>query len=151
MSRGGVAVARRAHNPKVVWFKSHPRNHYGGVAQLVRAFGSYPKGRKFEFFRRYHHNLPGPMVKRLRHRPFTAVSGVRFPLGSPSKTNGKAVFFIVAPRGMVAFNKATKPLPCNGSKPLSNFVESRQMPQRRSMRGRLPPLHSLSRVRILSL
>ena len=104
MSRGGVAVARRAHNPKVVWFKSHPRNHYGGVAQLVRAFGSYPKGRKFEFFRRYHHNSPGPMVKRLRHRPFTAVSGVRFPLGSPSKTNGKAVFFIGVPSGNVCFD-----------------------------------------------
>ena len=26
----------------------------------------------------------GPMVKRLRRRPFTAESGVRFPLGSPS-------------------------------------------------------------------
>ena len=26
----------------------------------------------------------GPLVKRLRHRPFTAVSGVRFPHGSPS-------------------------------------------------------------------
>ena len=25
----------------------------------------------------------GPLVKRLRHRPFTAVSGVRFPHGSP--------------------------------------------------------------------
>jgi hypothetical protein len=25
----------------------------------------------------------GPMVKRLRHRPFTAVTGVRIPLGSP--------------------------------------------------------------------
>ena len=29
--------------------------------------------------------LYGPMVKRLRHRPFTAVTGVRFPLGSPKK------------------------------------------------------------------
>ena len=28
----------------------------------------------------YHH---GPMVKRLRHHPFTVVTGVRFPLGSP--------------------------------------------------------------------
>ena len=26
--------------------------------------------------------LYGPLVKRLRHRPFTAVSGVRFPHGS---------------------------------------------------------------------
>ena len=28
--------------------------------------------------------LPGSMVKRLRHRPFTAVSGVRFPHRSPN-------------------------------------------------------------------
>ena len=31
-------------------------------------------------------NCPhGPMVKWLRHRPFTAVSGVRVPLGLPKK------------------------------------------------------------------
>ncbi len=30
--------------------------------------------------------LYGPVVKRLRHRPFTAVSRVRFPSGSPNKT-----------------------------------------------------------------
>ena len=28
----------------------------------------------------------GPMVKRLRHRPFTAVTRVRFPVGSPNRT-----------------------------------------------------------------
>ena len=27
----------------------------------------------------------GPLVKRLRHRPFTAVTGVRFPYGSPKQ------------------------------------------------------------------
>ena len=27
---------------------------YGGVAQLARAFGSYPKGRGFDPLRRYH-------------------------------------------------------------------------------------------------
>ena len=27
----------------------------------------------------------GPMVKRLRHRPFTAVTRVRFPVGSPEE------------------------------------------------------------------
>ena len=31
--------------------------------------------------------LPGPLVKRLRHRPFTAVIWVRFPYGSPSHRN----------------------------------------------------------------
>ena len=35
--------------------------------------------------------LKGPMVKRLRHRPFTAVTGVQIPLGSlcsPSECEG---------------------------------------------------------------
>ena len=30
-----------------------------------------------------HRRFYGPMVKRLRHRPFTAVTRVRFPVGSP--------------------------------------------------------------------
>ena len=29
-------------------------SNYGGVAQLARAFGSYPKGRGFDPLRRYH-------------------------------------------------------------------------------------------------
>ena len=52
--------------------------HYGGIAQLARAIGSYPIGRGFKSNSRY-----GPLVKRLRHRPFTAVTWVRFPYGSP--------------------------------------------------------------------
>ena len=35
--------------------------------------------------------LPGPLVKRLRHRPFTAVTWVRFPYGSPKKKTPKRV------------------------------------------------------------
>ena len=31
--------------------------------------------------------LPGPLVKWLRHRPFTAVTWVRVPYGSPKKAN----------------------------------------------------------------
>jgi hypothetical protein len=27
--------------------------YFGGVAQLARAFGSYPKGRRFDPYRRY--------------------------------------------------------------------------------------------------
>ena len=54
---------------------------YGGIAQLARALGSYPGCRWFESDCRYHF---GPLVKRLRHRPFTAESWVRFPYGSPS-------------------------------------------------------------------
>ena len=51
----------------------------GGIAQLARAFGSYPKCRRFKSYFRYY----GPVVKRLRHRPFTAVTRVRFSSGSP--------------------------------------------------------------------
>ena len=33
----------------------YARNEYGGVAQLARAFGSYPGGLQFESERRYQH------------------------------------------------------------------------------------------------
>ena len=36
---------------------------YGGVAQLARAFGSYPKGRGFDPLRRYH---IGPVAQLVR-------------------------------------------------------------------------------------
>ena len=63
----------------------------GGIAQLARATGSYPVGHGFKSNSRYHSYPPnsadncynGPLVKRLRHRPFTAVTGVRFSHGSP--------------------------------------------------------------------
>ncbi len=55
---------------------------HGGIAQLARAFGSYPKCRRFKSTYRYQF---GPVVKRLRHGPFTAVTRVRFPSGSPKK------------------------------------------------------------------
>ena len=66
--------------------------HYGGIAQLARAIGSYPIGRGFKSNSRY-----GPLVKRLRHRPFTAVTWVRFPYGSPKKETGfsLSLFFVV--------------------------------------------------------
>ncbi len=57
---------------------------YGGIAQLARASGSYPAGRWFKSDFRYQYPFcNGPLVKRLRHRPFTAVTGVRFSYGSP--------------------------------------------------------------------
>ena len=75
---------------------------YGGIAQLARVLGSYPIGRRFESHCRYQINRPyllrwfykrafepliyGPVVKRLRHRPFTAVTRVRFSSGSPQST-----------------------------------------------------------------
>ncbi len=64
--------------------------HYGGIAQLARAIGSYPIGRGFKSNSRY-----GPLVKRLRHRPFTAVTWVRFPYGSPKNTAEKDTFSAV--------------------------------------------------------
>ena len=55
-------AARRAHNPKVV--------------------GSSPtSATKIKY---------GPLVKRLRHHPFTVVTGVRFSYGSPIKYAGVA-------------------------------------------------------------
>jgi hypothetical protein len=47
-------VARRAHNPKVVGSSPTPATKHGGIAQLARAFGSYPKGRRFKSYFRYH-------------------------------------------------------------------------------------------------
>ena len=54
---------------------------------MARVLGSYPIGRWFKSYCRYHY---GPLVKRLRHRPFTAESWVQFPYGSPFHipTNG---------------------------------------------------------------
>ena len=67
------------------------RAEYGGIAQLARAFGSYPKCPRFESRCRYQRArdarasraLYGPLVKWLRHGPFTAVTWVRIPYGSP--------------------------------------------------------------------
>ena len=67
----------------------------GGIAQLARAIGSYPIGRGFKSNFRYH---SGPLVKRLRHRPFTAVTGVRFSHGSFKSTcNCRCFFHIIIP------------------------------------------------------
>ena len=70
----------------------------GGIAQLARATGSYPVGHGFKSNLRYH----GPLVKRLRHRPFTAVTGVRFSHGSPiRKAHCKSsALFLLVTRGL---------------------------------------------------
>ena len=52
----------------------------GGIAQLARASGSYPAGRRFKSHCRYHF---GPLVNRLRRRPFTAERRVQLSYGSP--------------------------------------------------------------------
>ena len=71
----------------------------GDIAQLARACGSYPQCPRFESRCRYHRPTErsrsvgthfgegigyGPLVKWLRHGPFTAVTWVRIPYGSPS-------------------------------------------------------------------
>ena len=63
------------------------RGLFGGIAQLARALGSYPSCPRFESRCRYHAARAAPfgaLVKRLRHRPFTAVTWVRFPYASPT-------------------------------------------------------------------
>ncbi len=76
---------------------------YGGIAQLARAFGSYPKCHRFESSYRYHSlephrevrlDLSGLFVKWLRHRPFTAGSRVRIPYRSPKGTGPFGVPFL---------------------------------------------------------
>ena len=65
---------------------------------MARACGSYPQCHRFKSSRRYHigemrkhlSDTPskrayGPLVKWLRHGPFTAVTWVRFPYGSPCR------------------------------------------------------------------
>ena len=52
------------------------RASYGGIAQLARAFGSYPKCHWFKSGYRYQY---GSLVKWLRLRPLTAATGVRIP------------------------------------------------------------------------
>ena len=44
------------------------------------------------FYRLIASSTDGPMVKRLRHRPFTAVTRVRFPLGSLSLIKKHVLF-----------------------------------------------------------
>ena len=71
----------------------------GGIAQLARAFGSYPECHWFKSSCRYQKAegssafFFGPVVKRLRHRPFTAVTRVRFSSGSPEKSTLRRAFF----------------------------------------------------------
>jgi hypothetical protein len=57
------------------------------IAQLVEHFhgkeevtGSSPVG---SLHKELKNKFTGPLVKRLRHRPFTAVTRVRIPYGSP--------------------------------------------------------------------
>ena len=71
---------------------SHARwyDFYGGIAQLVE----HPvHTRPVICSNQITATNKGPLVKRLRHRPFTAVTWVRFPYGSPKKDTPSGVSF----------------------------------------------------------
>ena len=61
--------------------------------------------------------LPGPLVKRLRHRPFTAVTWVRFPYGSPKRKTTQSGGFSFCRRGIEEGDTSA----CTGGK-----IESRR-------------------------
>ena len=97
---------------------SSATNKYGGIAQLARALGSYPGCRWFKSDCRYH--FYGPLVKRLRHRPFTAESWVRFPYGSPQSLadfSARLLFYVYCRfcllKRMAVFRKSCKALRFN--------------------------------------
>ena len=74
-------AARRAHNPKVTGSSPVPATNFGGVAQLARAFGSYPKGHRFDSCRRYHYHLTGPLGQAVKTPPFHGGNRGSIPLG----------------------------------------------------------------------
>ena len=67
-------AARWAHNPKVEGSNPSPATilFFGGVAQLARAFGSYPECHLFESGRRYQQNP----LKTLRFRGVLCVGAI---------------------------------------------------------------------------
>ena len=64
------SVARRAHNPKVAGSNPAPATNYcGGVAQMVRACGSYPQGQWFKSTHRHQFADTNRSVKRAGGSP----------------------------------------------------------------------------------
>jgi hypothetical protein len=55
----------------------------GRRSTIGNRVGGVDPSRGFESLSLRHYFLNGPLVKWLRHRPFTAVTGVRIPYGSP--------------------------------------------------------------------
>ena len=104
----GEKILTKSIQSSILIYALSEDNRYGGVAQLARAFGSYPECHWFKSSRRYQRFVKrhgrftgnlwllsaqeryfcrrhGPLVKWLRHGPFTAVTWVRIPYGSPRK------------------------------------------------------------------
>ncbi len=91
---------------------------HGGIAQLVEhsvhtrlVIGSNPISATIKTGI-FYSGSSGPLVKRLRHGPFTAVTWVRFPYGSPQKS------------GQTLFGFAFKKL-INISRPVGQAVKTR--------------------------
>ena len=93
-----------------VRFRSSAPLQYRGVEQLAarwahnpKVVGSSPTSATI---------IDGPLVKRSRHRPFTAVTGVRFPYGSPNQLNtrvqlnGRVLAFQASCEGSIPFTRS---------------------------------------------
>ena len=63
--------------------------------------------------------LPGPLVKRLRHRPFTAVTWVRFPYGSPRRSKVRSA---QNPAALLELPDSSSALPCSSFPNRTHFV-----------------------------
>ena len=94
---------------------------------MARAFGSYPKCPRFESRCRYQRArdarasraLYGPLVKWLRHRPFTAVTWVRFPYGSPRRSKVRSA---QNPAALLELPDSSSALPCSSFPNRTHFV-----------------------------
>jgi hypothetical protein len=74
--------ARRAHNPEVAGSNPVPATNkftHGGIAQLARAFGSYPKGHRFDSCCRYQYIRP--LGQAVKTPPFHGGNRGSIPLG----------------------------------------------------------------------
>ena len=78
-------VEHPAVNRQVVGSSPTLGANCAGVAELADAqdLKSCDVNSSYRFDSGPRHQFLGPMVKRLRHRPFTAVTRVRIPVGSP--------------------------------------------------------------------
>ncbi len=100
---------------------------YGGIAQLARACGSYPQCPRFKSRCRYQAKaqrftlrlLYGPLVKWLRHRPFTAVTWVRVPYGSPRRSKVRSA---QNPAALLELPDSSSALPCSSFPNRTHFV-----------------------------
>ena len=146
--RRGVeqSVARRAHNPEVVGSNPSPATTCDGFAQtrsrrairrrsLVGYSGRFIPGRSLV---RIRPPLPqfGPMVKRLRHRPFTAVTRVRVSVGSPQSHNRSHERLFHFGKGGFARLECAFYAPRSGIPPLRRYGDLAQLVRALALQAR---------------